>query len=439
MLESALVIGAGIAGMAAARVLSDFSRQVLVLEKDLLSDEPRPRQGVAQGPHVHGLLAGGCARLSEMFAGFEADLVAADVAPRRAGRDLRFFRAGAWVPGRDVGLTVYSQTRPLLEHLIRRRLTAIANVEVRSRCATAGLISDGTARIAGVAVREADGGERVIDADLVIDASGRGSRACQWLAKLGFGQPRASIIRVEQRYVSCLFRAPAGYSEAEPFWRIWDAPSSTRTGTLQPVEGQLWLVTLGSRFGDYPPLDVDGMIAFAASLPRPQIAERMRAAAPATRPTQYHFASNVHWHYEEMSDLPEGFLPIGDAMMSLNPVWGQGMTTALLQAGALAATLERRAGDRSGLGGLAGEYLPRVAELLAYPWRVAAVGDFAYEQTTGDRPPDLEEARRFNRGLAKLVEEDPEVHRLSERVRHLLDPPELLASSGIRERVLALS
>jgi hypothetical protein len=101
----------------------------------------------------------------------------------------------------------------------------------------AGLISDGTARIAGVAVREADGGERVVDADLVIDASGRGSRACQWLARLGFGQPRASIIRVEQRYVSCLFRAPAGYSEAEPIWRIWDAPRSTRTGTLQPVEG----------------------------------------------------------------------------------------------------------------------------------------------------------------------------------------------------------
>ena len=129
----------------------------------------------------------------------------------------------------------------------------------------------------------------------------------------------------------------------------------------------------------------------------------------------------------------------GFRVMSLNPVWGQGMTTALLQAGALAATLERRAGDRSGLAGLAGEYLPRVAELLAYPWRVAAVGDFAYEQTTGDRPPDLEEARRFNRGLAKLVEEDPEVHRLSERVRHLLDPPEFLASSGIQERVLALS
>jgi hypothetical protein len=192
-------------------------------------------------------------------------------------------------------------------------------------------------------------------------------------------------------------------------------------------------VALGSRFGDYPPLDVEGMIAFAASLPQPQIAERMRAATPVSRPAQYHFTSNVHWHYEEGAAFPEGFLPLGDTVMSLNPVWVQGMTTALLQAGVLAAILTRRADARSGLGGLAGEYLPRIAKLLAYPWRVAAVGDFAFEQTTGDRPADLDRVRHFNRGVATLAEEDPEVWRAVERVRHLVDPPEVLERLSIEE------
>ena len=437
MLGTAVIIGASIAGMAAARVLSEFARDVIVLEQDPLTDGPLPRRGVPQGRHFHLLLAGGCAAITDLFPGFEDELITAGGQRVNPGLVIRTFQAGNWAPQRDAGLAIFSQTRLLLEHLVRRRLSALSNVELRAGSSAARLIADRTVRISGVRVREANGVEDVVGTDLVIDASGRASRARHWLAELGFGSPRASIIQVEQRYVSCLYRVPSDYAGEETIWRVRDTAPSTRASVLQPVEGDHWIAMFASRFGDYPPLHVEGLIDYAASYPQPQIADRLRAAAPVRRPAQYHFPSNVWWHYEELPTLPDGFLPIGDSIMSLNPVHGQGMTSALLQAKALGASVTRRATDGVALDGLAREYLSKIAPLLAHTWRVAALGDFAFGQTTGDRPPDLEELQRFNSGLAALANEDPDVFRLTQRLSHLLDGPEILVTSGIRERVLA--
>ena len=429
--DTALIIGGGVAGMLAARVAADFFRRVVVCEKDAIADDARPRRGVPQGPHIHGPLLGTIQILSELFSGLRPALTASGAVTVNTGTGIRTFVGGRWTPQRDFGLSFPMQTRGLLEHIIRMQLGSRANVLMRSGCRVVGLMSSDD-RIAGVVVRGGDGMEDTIEGDLVIDASGRGSRAVRWLADLGYEAPRVSQINVDVRYVSCLVRIPRGYPDAHIGLRIREG---SRTGACFPVEDNQWIVSLSGRFGDYPPTEAEGLIQFAETFNR-EIAQRMRAGEVGEL-ASFSFPCSLHRHFDTMPRLPRRFLPIGDTVMCLNPVYGQGMATAGLQAKILAAELNDRRRAGRGLDGLAEKVLPRCTEILDYPWRAVAIGDFSLDQTTGDRPAGLAESARFAAALAKLAHNDAEVHRIAHRVQQLLDPPEALIHSGIRDRVLA--
>jgi 2-polyprenyl-6-methoxyphenol hydroxylase-like FAD-dependent oxidoreductase len=323
------------------------------------------------------------------------------------------------------------QTRGLLEHVMRKQLGLAPNVSTHQRCRVLGL-SRRSDRIVGVAVRDSDGRDATIEGELVVDASGRGSRCRQWLAQLGYEEPRVSQINVDVRYVSCLVKIPLGYPDAHIGLRV---RKGARTGACFRVENGQWIVSLSGRFGDYPPTELGGFIQYAETL-APDIAQRVRAGT-ISQVASYSFPSNLHWHYEAVRPLPDGFLPIGDTVMCLNPVYGQGMATAAYQARILAGELSRRRDAGRDLKGLRENVLPRYADVLEYPWMSVAVGDFELDQTTGDQPAGLDESARFAHALAELADIDAEVHRISLRVQQLLDPPEVLHRSGIRERVLA--
>jgi 2-polyprenyl-6-methoxyphenol hydroxylase-like FAD-dependent oxidoreductase len=316
------------------------------------------------------------------------------------------------------------QTRGLLEHAIRKQISLIPNVLTRTGSRVLGLSNRGK-RITGVVVRSNDGADETIDGDLVIDASGRGSRVRQWLSFLGYGEPHVSQINVDVRYVSCLVKIPPGYPDAHIGLRVRDG---SRTGVSLPVEGNQWIISLSGRFGDYPPTEIAGFVRYA---------EALNPEGETGNLTSYHFPSSVHWHYEAMPRFPHHLLPIGDTVMCLNPVYGQGMATAAFQAKILAAELAVSRTSGLGLKGLTVKVLPRYAAVLEYPWRTVAVGDFELDQTSGDRPAGLNESARFARALAELADSDAEVHRVSLRVQQLLDPPEILVRSGISARVLA--
>jgi 2-polyprenyl-6-methoxyphenol hydroxylase-like FAD-dependent oxidoreductase len=178
-----------------------------------------------------------------------------------------------------------------------------------------------------------------------------------------------------------------------------------------------------------------GFVRFAEAL-NPEIAQRLKSGETG-KLTSYHFPSSLHWHYEAMPRFPHHLLPIGDTVMCLNPVYGQGMATAAFQAKILAAELAVSRTSGLGLNGLTVKVLQRYADVLEYPWRTVALGDFELDQTSGDRPAGLNESARFARALAELADIDAEVHRVSLRVQQLLDPPEILVRSGISARVLA--
>lgn len=431
MPDTALVIGGGFAGILAARVLADFFRRVIVCEKDILANDALPRRGVPQGPHIHGPLLGTMQILSELFPALPTTLVTSGACMVNNGTEIRTFVRGKWIPQRDFGLLFPMQTRGLLEHVMRKQLSLTANVSTLQGCRVLGL-SCRKDRIVGIAVRDRRGRDATIEGDLMVDASGRGSRSRRWLADLGYDEPHVSQINVDVRYVSCLAKIPLGYPDAHIGLRI---RKGARTGTCFRVENDQWIVSLSGRFGDYPPTELGGFIQYAEVF-TPEIAQRIRAGGIGQL-SSYSFPSSLHWHYEAMPRFPDGFLPIGDTVMCLNPVYGQGMATAGYQARILAGELSRRRSAGRDLNGLGENILPRCAEVLEYPWMTVALGDFELDQTTGDRPADLDERARFARALAELADNDAEVHRISLRVQQLLDPPEALNRHGIRERVLA--
>jgi 2-polyprenyl-6-methoxyphenol hydroxylase-like FAD-dependent oxidoreductase len=369
--------------------------------------------------------------LTELFPGLPAALTACGALTVNAGLGIRTFVGGRWLPQRDFDLSFPMQTRGLLEHAIRQQISLIPNVLTRTGSRVLGLSNRGE-RITGVVVRSNDGADETIDGDLVIDASGRGSRLRQWLASLGYGEPHVSQINIDVRYVSCLVKIPPGYPDAHIGLRVRDG---SRTGVSLPVEGSQWIISLSGRFGDYPPTEVAGFVRYAEAL-NPEMAQRLKSGETG-KLTSYHFPSSLHWHYEAMPRFPHHLVPIGDTVMCLNPVYGQGMATAAFQAKILATELAVSRASDLGLNGLTVKVLPRYADVLEYPWRTVALGDFELDQTSGDRPAGLNESARFARALAELADTDAEVHRVSLRVQQLLDPPEILVRSGFSARVLA--
>jgi len=431
MESTAFVIGGGFAGMLAARVLADYFGRVIVCEKDLVADEALPRRGVPQAPHIHAPLLGTMQILSELFSDLPAELAASGASTVYPGVGVRTFVRGRWVPRRDFGLQIPVQTRALLEHVIRRQLSLIPNVSTRRGCRVLGLLHRDD-RITGVVLRDAGGTEETIECDLVVDASGRGSRIRRWLADLGYPELRVSQINVDVRYVSCLVRIPEGYPDARIGLRIRDG---ARTGACFPVENDQWMVSLSGRFSDHPPTEPSGFIQYADSI-APEIARRLKAGETG-KLESYYFPSSLHWHYEAMPRFPHRLLPIGDAVMCLNPVYGQGMATAGFQAKTLAGALATARASGDGLDGLTRSVLQRNLGALEYPWRTAALGDFEFDQTTGDRPAGLEESARFAEALDELIGCDAEVHLMALRVQQLLDPSDALVRGRIRDRVLA--
>jgi 2-polyprenyl-6-methoxyphenol hydroxylase-like FAD-dependent oxidoreductase len=389
--ERAVVIGGSIAGLAAARVLADHVREVVVLERDAIGDPFAARPSAPQASHAHGLLVAGERVLSRIFPGFPEDLLAAGASRGRVGVDLATFTArGRSFAGafhqpepRDLGLDIYCQSRMLLEGTLRQRLASVPGVEFRGGASADGLVvRDG--RIAGARVVDRAGAAETLDAELVVDASGRGSRTPSWLRELGRRAPEETTIGVDFAYSSCLFQGDGSLDlvgAAVP----GQAPKVKRGALLFVIEQGRWLVSIGGRFDQKPPRDLEGFLRFTRELPNPFLHEVLQGREPLTTVSHYEFPTSRIRHYERI-EVPEGLLVAGDALSSFNPIYGQGMSAALLEVEALGRALARRAGAAADREGLSAEYFAGAAEIVATPWRLAASADFQFPETAGVRP-----------------------------------------------------
>jgi 2-polyprenyl-6-methoxyphenol hydroxylase-like FAD-dependent oxidoreductase len=441
--QHAVVIGGSMAGLMTARVLSDFFDQVTVLERDQIEDHPANHKSVPQGNHLHALLLGGLQVLSALYPDFTAKLQRLGAVRLRAGKDAAFILpdgkayslTGSVKEPHDLGFDLYSQSRGLLEYCVRQCTLLAANVKFRSGCAVQGLTWEKD-RVQGV--RFTDGGDaNSLSADLMVDTGGRGSRVPRWLTELGFQVPAETTIGVDFAYSSTKFRIPDYHGEPERLLAFFGRPPDFPNGAfLSEIENDTWHLSLFGRFGDYPPVDEEGLLAFARSLHTTRLYEIIKGGERVTDIVQHRFPTSVQRHYERLPAFPEGLLVLGDAISSFNPVYGQGMSSAALQVKALQDLLAQRADGSLGLEGLARAFFAKAAAVIASPWALAAASDFAYPKTIGQRPPDLQDRARYFAALDTLGREDPEVQRLIAEVFQLARPLSAISEEPLRTRVL---
>jgi 2-polyprenyl-6-methoxyphenol hydroxylase-like FAD-dependent oxidoreductase len=428
--EHAVVVGASIGGLLAARALSEIYDRVTVVERDLLEAGPVPRRGVPQGRHPHGLLARGREVLEHFFPGFTDELVAHGAETTDLQSGFRWINGGRLLCQEPSGLLGVGVSRLLLESQVRARVFALPTVEVLDGCDATGLVATADRRrVTGLRIlrRAGDSAEEVLPADLVVDAGGRGSRAPQWLEALGYAPPTVDRIHIGLAYASRSYRRdPDGPQGAA----VAGTAANPRGGIMIAQEGNRWIVAVGGILGDAAPLDHEGYTAFAATLPSPAIHDVIRDAEPLSDAVRFRYPVSTRRRYERLARLPEGWLPFGDAISSFNPVYGQGMSVAALQAVALRDILAEGTGRSSS------RFLHAAAGVVDGPWDIAVGADLRFSGVEGRRTGKVRMVNGYLERLHTAAEHDPAVGRAFLRVVNLLDPPQRLMAPSVALRVL---
>jgi 2-polyprenyl-6-methoxyphenol hydroxylase-like FAD-dependent oxidoreductase len=438
----AIVIGAGIGGLAAGGALAPFFQQVVILERDRLPDVAETRAGAAQGRHTHGLLAGGLKALDEIFPGYRQALVEAGAITIRVAQDVRFERAdiGA-LPQRDLGISYLCASRPLIELVLRRQLESFDNVKIWPECKVTEILSAKPARAAhGVRFDMKSGEAELLHADLVVDASGRPTLTMALLEALRITPPAVTEIGVDINYATAIVDIPA---PAAHDWKMVltqpNPPKLARYGVLLPVESGRWMVTI-CRHGHVERLDSwEKFLGACRELITPTIYDALRPTKPIGDIRHHGFSASSWRHFEKSVHLPRGLLPIADSLCRFNPIHGQGMSSAALQARLLRNALERASVTTDPIAVLQDDFLGEVSTLLETPWGMAANADLAFPETRGVRREGFEENFRRQAATFRAAVADPVVHKAMVEVAQLLQPRTLLQEPHIARRIEELN
>jgi 2-polyprenyl-6-methoxyphenol hydroxylase-like FAD-dependent oxidoreductase len=430
----AIVVGGSMAGLLAARVLADHFEQVTLIERDALTDTAQPRKGVPQGQQLHVLLPRGLGIVDRLFPGYGQQLKAAGAVSVRVPAESLVLTPAGWLDRRATGWSVLSASRPLFEWAVRRRLREVPGVTIMDRHDMTSLRTSRDGRqVIGATLRSFDDAASAplqLDADLVVDATGRGSRAPAWLAECGYPTPPKTHVDPHAAYASRIYRIPDGFSADWQLVMLASRPPSIpRIGYLFPIEDGQWMATMIGAAGQHPPTDEDGFAAFVRSLRHPVIADALTAAEPVSQIRGHRGTANRLWHYERMRHWPERFVVLGDAVCAFNPIYGQGMSTAAVAAETLDACLRAHqqrhfTGD---LNGLAQRFQRRLARRNADPWMLSTGEDLRYPTTTGARATAVTrlQHRYLDRVVAAAIG-DPGIADTYTRVLGLLARPTAL-------------
>jgi 2-polyprenyl-6-methoxyphenol hydroxylase-like FAD-dependent oxidoreductase len=437
--DHAVVLGASMGGLLAARVLADFYRTVTIVERDVLPNEPVNRRGVPQGRHVHALLTRGSRILEQLFPGL-LDEVVAGGAPVLDGTDPSegyFSFGGHLIPreGRPKDpIPLFLPSRPMLEYLVRQRVRNTPNIAMLEAHDVVELTSNSLQdRVTGVRVCAQDGGAKyVLAAELVVDATGRGSRTPTFLDNLGYNRPTQDHIDVRLTYTSQLLRLPPGALK-ERVVIISPLPGRPTGMALFGYENNSWIFTAIGMAGREAPRELTEILAFVEDFTPAHVVAALRDAEPVGQVARHRMPSSQWRRYDKMGRFPAGLLVFGDAICSFNPIYGQGMTVAALQAEALRHCLQH------GSAGLARRHFRAAAKPISVAWQLAAGGDLNLPDVEGPRPLSVRIANRYVDRLQRTAESDVVVAEQFVKVTGLIDPPARLLHPRILFRVVLTS
>lgn len=430
--DRAVVLGGSMAGVLAARVLAEFYHEVLVIDRDKVLGVSSPRKGAPHTVHAHGLHARGHQILEELFPNLTDELSAAGVPIGDLGEMRWYFDAKRLLPART-GLISITAPRPVLEHHVRSRVATLPNVKFLERHDILGLVSTPDhARIVGVRVqrRAPQATEEVLDADLVVDATGRGSRTPAWLAEFGYQRPEEERIKIGLAYTTRHYRTRPEWFDGVQSINPVASPEHPRGAFFGQVGPDTCILSLTGILGDYPPTEPDAFLEFARSLPIPDVYEAIRDGEALDDPVSFRFPASVRRRYERLTRLPERLLVIGDAVCSFNPVYGQGMSVAAIE------TLTLRDHLREGRPPQPQRFLKDIARVIDTPWEISAGGDLDFPQVEGRRTIKVRVGNAYLARLRYAATKDDEVTNGFMRVAGLIDPPQALMRPRMLGRVL---
>lgn len=428
--DRAVVLGGGIAGLLAARVLADHFAEVTVIDRDPLTPGGEARRGTPQARHLHGLLARGHQVLEELFPGLTAELASAGAPVGDMLANTRLCFGGHRFRQGPSGLTAVCVSRPTLEAAIRARVVALPEVRLLGEHDVVGLIaSRDNRRIVGAQViGRADGSaEQQLPADVVVDATGRGSRLPIWLESLGYSPPQQERVSLGVGYASRHYQVPPAALGTDLVAISAPLPGRTRGGGLSLIEDGSCLLTLMGVLGDHPPTDPEGFTRFAADLALPDIHQILQDAEPLDEPVAYRYPTSVRNRYDRLTRFPDGLAVLGDAVCTLNPIYGQGMTVAALEAIALHPHLTN---------GLPRRYLRDESRISGLAWAMALGADLTFPEVEGPRTPATRFLGRYVQRLQAGAEYDPRLGQAFLRVTSMMDPPGALFHPSVVARAL---
>ncbi|AKH82193.1 hypothetical protein AA958_08060 [Streptomyces sp. CNQ-509] len=429
----AIVIGGGLTGMLAAWALAEVMDEVTVLERDREPTGPDFRPGVPQGRHAHAFMEGGQRALEELLPGIIDELVEAGATRTKLPAELLWLDYAGW---NDRGTAIrggagsfLTCTRPMLDWIVRSRVLKSPRITVRHGVTVSALLCSEDA-VRGVVAQEKGGEPEELKAPLVVDASGRGSNAPRWLRELGYPEPKEELIDSGMAYASrLLHRTPESEKESFNVVMIQPVLSTPRFGLLIPVEDNRWLVALGGLRGYEPPTESDDWTQFAKELRSPMIYKMIENAEPATNVFGFRNTQNRRRYYEKLSRRPDGFLVLGDAACTFNPVYGQGMSVACFEGLALRKLLAKHGAGK----GMTRKAQKMVARTIRNPWTMATSEDRRYPTTVGGGRPNALE--RMLDWYVKRVSAEALVNPVAGKaffsVVMLLEPPTHLFRPGV--------
>jgi 2-polyprenyl-6-methoxyphenol hydroxylase-like FAD-dependent oxidoreductase len=438
----AVVVGAGIGGLSAAGALAKYFDRVDIIERDGLPASAGSRSGTPQDRHPHGLLAGGLRALDRIFPGFECDLAAAGAVPVTFAREVQFERPDVGVlPKRDFGISILCATRPLIELMLRRRAEAVANITLRPASRVIGIVpAAGGAGVRGVQFVNGSGRFETLDADLVVDASGRGAPTLMLLDALCWERPQMTEIGVDITYATAVVEIPP---DATAEWKLVltlpDPPHLALHAIMAPTEDGRWITAIADHSATAWIETWDAFLEASRSLITPTVYNALRYAQPPEGIRHYRFPVSTWKHFERLPRLPRGVVPVADAFCRFNPIHGQGMSSAGKQARLLQDVLSRAVAEPDPIAAVPAGFMAQVASVLETPWTMSTSADLAFPQTRGERPDNFAEAREFEAALFRAAVADPVVHRAMIEVAQLLHPHQRLHEPDIARRIEAAS
>ncbi|MDB6156042.1 MAG: monooxygenase FAD-binding [Chthoniobacteraceae bacterium] len=413
----------------AARVLANHFEKVTLLERDTEIDERHPRKGVPQGRQFHALLTSGLGILAGYFPGFIEELSADGVDSLAFPEELRWFQYGSWKSRAPCNLVIYPEARVRLEGRLRARVRKLRGVKIQTGSKVEALEFD-CEQVTGVRLRQ-DGRAESISADLIVDASGRGSQIVKWLRAAGYPAPPCEIVEVDMVSVTRIYWKTAGIRD----WKamgVHPLPTLARGGHLFPLDAERWIVTLFGYLGEHPPADPEGFLLFARTLSTPDLYEAIASAVPAGEIVRSRYSRQTRHRFDRVERFPAGLLLIGDAMCSFDPVFGQGMSVACQEARALDQLL----GLQKPKAILWKDYFRCCRSILNLPWMLTLCEGLRFPRMKGRRTLKIRFLQWYTGHLFSLSATNPRVYGAFLKVLHLEAAEPVLFHPAIAMRVL---